>query len=106
MVISGWKEIAKYLGSGIRSAQRWAKSHDLPVHRPVQLHKRGPVIALSEDLDEWVRRGGANERPPDDLLLRHQEIIAALRRSLDEQHRLLHLLRKERMRQIYRRHPK
>lgn len=53
MILWGWKEIAKYLGCGVRTAQRWEKE-GLPVRRPVP-GKRAHVVTESEQLDLWVR---------------------------------------------------
>jgi hypothetical protein len=47
---SSWKEIAGYLGVGIRTAQMWEKGRGLPVHR---LPGGNRVIAYSAELDEW-----------------------------------------------------
>lgn len=54
MVLSGWKEIARYLGCGIRTAQRWEAS-GLPVRRPVP-GRRSHVLVFSEQLDTWIHR--------------------------------------------------
>jgi phage terminase Nu1 subunit (DNA packaging protein) len=51
-VLSGWKEIAKYLGRGVRTAQRW-EPLGLPVHRPTG-KGRSAVTALAHELDAWV----------------------------------------------------
>src|SRR4051812_5278576 len=51
--LTSWKEIAQYLGKGVRTAQRWERSLELPVRRP--LGKRtGIVLADTEELDAWV----------------------------------------------------
>ena len=53
MILNGWKEIAAYLKCGIRTAQRWHRDFHLPVIR-VRSGKRGPVLADSENLKEWM----------------------------------------------------
>ena len=53
MVLHGWKQIAQYLGCGIRTAQRWESQCGLPVTRP-RNHPRSPVLAHSEALDSWA----------------------------------------------------
>ncbi len=62
-VLSSWKEIAAYLGKGVRTVQRWERELRLPVRRPVASNKR-IVIALPAELDNWVQRNlsvsGAN----------------------------------------------
>src|SRR5215467_8676575 len=50
--LGSWKEIATYLGRGVRSVQRWEREEGLPVHRLSHL-KRGSVYAYKNELDEW-----------------------------------------------------
>jgi Tol biopolymer transport system component len=50
--LGSWKEIAAYLGRGVRSVQRWEREEGLPVHRLSHL-KRGSVYAYKSELDEW-----------------------------------------------------
>src|SRR5215468_1042938 len=50
--LGSWKEIATYLGRGVRSVQRWEREEGLPVHRLSHL-KRGSVYAYKSELDEW-----------------------------------------------------
>ncbi len=51
MILSGWKEIAKYPGRGVRTVQRW-ELIGLPVRRVPQ--GRGSVFAIPEELDVWL----------------------------------------------------
>jgi Tol biopolymer transport system component len=50
--LDSWKEIAAYLGRGVRSVQRWEREEGLPVHR-LSHQKRGSVYAYKNELDEW-----------------------------------------------------
>jgi hypothetical protein len=50
--LDSWKEIAAYLGRGIRTAQRWELEEGLPVHRLAH-EKRGSVYARREELAAW-----------------------------------------------------
>jgi len=50
--LGSWKEIATYLGRGVRSVQRWEREEGLPVHR-LSHQKRGSVYAYKSELDEW-----------------------------------------------------
>jgi hypothetical protein len=52
-VLSSWKEIAMYLGKGIRTAQRWECELGLPVRRP-NAENRHIVVALRSELDQWL----------------------------------------------------
>lgn len=53
VVFTSWKEIAAYLGRGIRTVQRWELLLGLPVHRP-NLKAKGIVRASKKELDLWV----------------------------------------------------
>jgi Tol biopolymer transport system component len=50
--LDSWKEIAAYLGRGIRTVQRWEREEGLPVHRLVH-GKRGSIYAHREELADW-----------------------------------------------------
>ena len=54
-VLTSWKDIAQYLGKGVRTVQRWEVDFGLPVRRPDNA-ARHVVIALPDEIDEWVRR--------------------------------------------------
>lgn len=52
--IRGWKDIAKYLHTSERSAQRWERTLRLPIRRMGS--DRGSVVcAFPAELDEWRR---------------------------------------------------
>ncbi len=51
--LTSWKEIAIYLGKGVRTVQRWERDLGLPVRRFDGRAERR-VLALCEELDEWV----------------------------------------------------
>ena len=52
-ILSGWKEIARYLGKGVRTVQRYALEKGLPVRR-VSGHKKSAVTARKSDLASWI----------------------------------------------------
>ncbi len=54
-ILNSWKEIATYLGRGVRTVQRWEADLGLPVHRP-KGRDRSAVLALADELDLWVRQ--------------------------------------------------
>jgi len=56
-ILNSWKEIANYLGRGVRTVQRWETNLGLPVHRPAG-RDHSTVLAFSNELDEWL-----NSRP-------------------------------------------
>ena len=53
-IVNSWKEIAAYLGRGVRTVQRWEAELGLPVRRP-RGKERSAVIALRSDLDRWLQ---------------------------------------------------
>jgi hypothetical protein len=52
-VLGSWKEIAAYLGKGVRTVQRWEDDLGLPVRRPNGATK-GVVYASPDELDRWL----------------------------------------------------
>lgn len=51
--LSGWKEIATYLGKGVRTVQRYERDFGLPVRCPAG-KDRAAVLATKAELDAWV----------------------------------------------------
>jgi CheY-like chemotaxis protein len=54
-ILNSWKEIAHYMGRGVRTVQRWERDFGLPVHRP-KGQDRSATLALSSELDAWLRQ--------------------------------------------------
>jgi hypothetical protein len=52
-LLNTWKEIATYLGRGVRTAQRW-EEFGLPVRR-MNPGPRASVLADAHDIDNWLR---------------------------------------------------
>ena len=86
--LGSWKEIAGYLGKGVRTVQRWEQDLGLPVRRP-KSRSKGVVFALAEDIDEWLRQQETENRNT----LRHE--LKQLRRVLEEALAENHMLRRE-----------
>src|ERR1700733_7635812 len=53
-VLSSWKDIAKYLGKGVRTVQRWERHLGLPVRRPVGASQKSAVVVYRGDVDAWL----------------------------------------------------
>jgi len=51
--LNGWKEIATFLGKGVRTAQRWESELDLPVHR-VGRDGGEIVVAFKSEISAWT----------------------------------------------------
>jgi hypothetical protein len=52
-ILSGWKDIATYLGKGVRTVQRYERELSLPVRRPAG-KSAASVIATKAELDGWI----------------------------------------------------
>ena len=52
-ILNSWKEIAAYLGRGVRTVQRWERDLGLPVHRP-KGKDRSAVLAFPAEIDSWL----------------------------------------------------
>lgn len=92
-VLNSWKEIASYLRRGVRTVQRWEHDLGLPVRRPRRT-PRSPVIALTADLDAWVRitpKGALAARSAKAAL---PAVVTALRESVHENTELRQALQK------------
>lgn len=53
-ILNSWKEIASYLGRGVRTTQRYEQKLGLPVHRPAG-RERSAVVAFADELERWLR---------------------------------------------------
>lgn len=52
-VLTSWKDIARYMGKGVRTVQRWEQDFGLPIRRPLGSSKKA-ILARPHDLDAWV----------------------------------------------------
>ena len=85
VVLGSWKEIADYLGKGVRTVQRWERCSGLPVHRPSGSSK-GVVLAFPAELDRWARRQDGTQPVPSALAIQRN---LALSNELMSQTRML-----------------
>ncbi|MGA7521872.1 MAG: hypothetical protein WBW84_05290 [Acidobacteriaceae bacterium] len=74
-VLTSWKEIASYLGKGVRTVQRWEKDFGLPIRRPIGSDKSA-IIARTSDLDAWVAMRCATRNLPDGAAVRSRNLLA------------------------------
>lgn len=85
--LTGWKDIASYLGKSVRTVQRWERRYQLPVHRVPG--SADVVLASKEEIERWMRseasaeildldRGEASARPapeaPGRVRVRHGSV--------------------------------
>lgn len=87
--LNGWKDIAGYLGKGVRTVQRYEREFGLPVRRPAG-KTRGSVVATQAELDGWVSASPIRETY--ELPVRSQATaispLQQVRNSVDEMKRL------------------
>lgn len=86
--LTGWKEIANYLGKGVRTVQRYERQLGLPVRRPAG-KPSGSVVATKAELDGWVSASPIREvyhlTNPFPV---HNSETDAIKRGVSEMHRL------------------
>jgi hypothetical protein len=107
--LNSWKEIAVYLGRGVRTVQRWERELGLPVHR-IRESDHSPVFAFANELQIWLehrsnagvpsapspRREPLQPLPSDvltDVVSRSQLLTTKMRELLLEQTRTTERLR-------------
>jgi hypothetical protein len=91
MILSGWKEIARYFDCSVRTVQRWEVEALLPIIR-VSAGPKSSVLAHSEELQAWLEARGRRNREnsePTVLLERHQQEVKSLRTNLQTMRNLL-----------------
>jgi len=94
-VLSSWKDIARYLGKGVRTAQRWERDSNLPVRR-LQKSPKSAVIAVPAEIDAWVKNELIPPRADDFLLLEVAELRKCIKKLRAENRDLLEQLAVER----------
>lgn len=61
-VLNSWKEIAIYVGRGVRTLQRWELELGFPVRRPRGKH-RSAVLAIKSEIDLWLQTSHGDAVP-------------------------------------------
>lgn len=94
-VLNSWKEIAHYVGRGVRTVQRWERDLGFPVRRP-RSHQRSAVIAFPDEIDAWLKRthlreprNGGGSSSAFQLLRKNAEVFATAAEALNAQRKLL-----------------
>jgi PAS domain S-box-containing protein len=60
-ILRSWKEIALYVGSCVKTVQRWEHDHHFPIHRVI--NKKGAVVlAFKDEIERWLRNRVSPER--------------------------------------------
>jgi len=90
---TAWKQIAQHVGYGVRTGQR-GEYLGLPVRR-VTGDARGPVVADSSLVNEWMRQGAGRGRTRNTWknVRRARELRAAIAKAREELNLRLEVLR-------------
>ncbi len=86
-ILNSWKEIAAYIGRGVRTAQRWERDLALPVRRP-RGKKRSAVIAVPSEIDAWLRRCPTHDYEDEDRLAEKQSTAPGWEKIRQATHQL------------------
>jgi hypothetical protein len=92
-VLSSWKDIARYMGKGVRTVQRWERHLGLPVRRPNGASHKSAVLLDRGDLDAWMATRFSSRSTVKDLAARGTEPSDSARNSLRESIRTARALR-------------
>jgi len=79
-IFSSWKEIAAFLGRGVRTVQRWETTLGLPIRRP-NGYGSNVVVASESELRQWLRQAGP--RSPTHQTATDAAIIQKIAEKLD-----------------------
>jgi predicted DNA-binding transcriptional regulator AlpA len=52
-VLRSWKDIAHYVGTSVKTVQRWERAYEFPVRR-VEPNKGSVVFAFQNEVDQWL----------------------------------------------------
>jgi hypothetical protein len=86
VALSSWKEIAAYLGKGVRTVQRWELQFGLPVRRPNA--KSHVIFAVPSELDAWIK---SHQHAPHN---HRGQAVATIEKQRTQQRQLLDRLKK------------
>lgn len=101
IVLNSWKEIASYVGRGVRTVQRWEADLGMPVRRP-RAKSRSAVLAMSDEIDAWLRSAPTGDLNSSASVARLNN-LEAFRRAIAEHSSLrdqCHQLRAENMQSL------
>lgn len=87
-LLNSWKEVANYLGRGVRTVQRWEKL-GLPVRR-LGAGPRSPVVANARDIDRWLLAAASVQGTDLRQTSAHLVIRGGLGESIEQARRLRH----------------
>src|SRR5215813_6385780 len=81
-ILTCWKDVAVYMGKGVRTVQRWEHDFGLPVRRPATSYSKATVSVDIAELDVWRRANFHTRNASEvqqlnwDLIKRSAQLIA------------------------------
>lgn len=104
-VFSSWKEIAAYLGKGIRTVQRWERQAELPIRRPSNSCNR--ILAFRSELNDWIVASNSKQpvKTKDEMIAQLESQLAQARAEIARLHLELALLLEPRERHNHQSRP-
>jgi len=89
LFLNSWKEIAEYLGKGVRTVQRYERDLGLPVRRPAGQF-RSSVMAKCAEVDAWVDASPIRHEFRVSLIQMRTtpELTGSVREAVSEMHKL------------------
>jgi len=93
-ILNSWKEIAQYVGRGVRTLQRWERELGFPVRRP-RPHQRSAVIAFPAEVDAWLKATQTRRAKNPDVaelyqqFFRNAEVFVTRTRTFTQQRSVL-----------------
>ena len=79
-VLRCWKDIADYLGKGVRTVQRWEDEMGLPVRRATGVPHKTPLFAIPGEIDAWIKTRQYHPSELEALRRENAELRERLRR--------------------------
>lgn len=61
-VIRSWKDIAQYVGTSVKTVQRWERALEFPIRR-VNPNKGSVVFAFQNEVEDWLGRRTLSHEP-------------------------------------------
>jgi hypothetical protein len=99
VILSCWKDVARYLGKGVRTVQRWEHTFDLPVRRASEGGKSA-IITTTAEIDKWIETRKARSEAKDFPARHLQELLERIAYLEAENADLRRLLDLERLRVV------
>jgi predicted DNA-binding transcriptional regulator AlpA len=58
-LLRSWKDIAQYVGTSVKTVQRWEQTYEFPIRR-VHPNKGSVVFAFQKEINDWLQSRSVN----------------------------------------------